>query len=166
MRRLLEDNRRVVVLDDLSTGHQEVATFFHQVYGPSQFCFEQIDLLDRASLDGVFANHAITGIIDFAARSLVGESQANPRLYFDQNVLAFRNLVEASSGIPIVKSSTSATYGDPDAKDLPLLESFQDTLVEKGCYQESQLMPAEISFDGFVAWYHNCLLYTSPSPRD
>ena len=163
VRRLLEDNRRVVVLDDLSTGHQEVATFFHQVYGPSQFCLEQIDLLDRASLDGVFANHAITGIIDFAARSLVGESQANPRLYFDQNVLAFRNLVEASSGIPIVKSSTSATYGEPDAKDLPLKESFQDTLVEKGCYQESQLMPAEISFDGFVAWYHNEVADPNPT---
>jgi UDP-glucose 4-epimerase len=153
VRRLLEDNRRVVILDDLSTGHQEVATFFERVYGPSLFCFEKVDLLNREALDAVFARHAISGIIDFAARSLVGESQTNPRLYFDQNVLAFRNLMDASRGIPIVKSSTSATYGEPAGEDLPLQESYQNTCVNSGRYQQTQLMPAKISFEGFLAWY-------------
>ena len=45
VRRVLEDGRKVVVLDDLSTGHREVMTLFAQVYGPDRFCFEEASLL-------------------------------------------------------------------------------------------------------------------------
>ena len=107
VRGLLEDGRRVVVLDDLSTGHRKVASLFLRVYGPDQFCFEEVDLLDPDALRGVFDRHEILGIIDFAARSLVAESQEKPRMYFDNNVLAFRNLVTTSkwgkSSIPLEK---------------------------------------------------------------
>ena len=44
----------VVVLDDLSTGHREVVTLFERVYGPEQFCFEHVNLLDRGALASVF----------------------------------------------------------------------------------------------------------------
>ncbi len=40
VRRLLEDGRRVVVVDDLTTGHREVMALFERVYGPGQFCFD------------------------------------------------------------------------------------------------------------------------------
>ena len=153
VRRLLEDGRRVVVLDDLSTGHREVMSLFLRVYGPEQFCFEEVNLLDAGALRQVFARHEILGIIDFAARSLVGESQEKPRMYFDNNVLAFRNLVVASNGIPLVKSSTAATYGNPLDEDIPLLETYQETHAADGIYPQSQLMPAAVDFATILGWY-------------
>jgi len=146
-RRLLEDNRRVVVLDNLSTGHREVLTLFERVYGPDQFCFEHVDLLEKPALNSVFQRHSFSGIIDFAAKSLVGESQEQPKFYFDNNVIAFLNLVAASADLPIVKSSTAATYGQPDAGDVPLKEDYQDRILLAGGFEKSQLMPAEVNFE-------------------
>ena len=153
VRRLLEDNRRVVVVDDLSTGHREVLALFERVYGPGQFCFESVNLLDRENLVEVFNRHDICGVIDFAAKSLVGESQAKPRFYFDNNVVAFRNLAVASGAIPMVKSSTAATYGEPKADAIPLSENYQDMVIASGGFPASQVMPASVSFDVLLRWY-------------
>jgi len=152
-RRLLEDNRRVVILDDLSTGHREVLTLFERVYGPGQFCFEKVSLLDLPALSEVFNRHSFLGIIDFAAKSLVGESQEKPRFYFDNNVIAFRNLIAVSGDVPIVKSSTAATYGEPASEHIPLKEDYQNILLASGGFEQSQLMPASVDFDTLLDWY-------------
>lgn len=150
---LLEAGRPVVVLDDLSTGHREVASLFDRLYGPDLFVFEHVDLCDAEAVQRVVDVHAPEGIIDFAARSLVGESQEKPAAYFETNVVGFRNLLRASKGIPIVKSTTAATYGDPTPDDLPLTEDYQDRMIEAGRFGESQLMPASASFQDLLDWY-------------
>lgn len=150
--RLLSEGREVVVIDNLSTGHIEVMQLFSRLYG-SQFHHENVDLCDAEAVQRVFDRHAPVGIIDFAAKSLVGESQTEPRMYFETNVIGFRNLVQAGEGVPIVKSTTAATYGDPKPEDLPLSESYQDRVVEEGRFSESQLMPAAVSFETVLEWY-------------
>lgn len=155
VRRLLEDHRRVVVLDDLSTGNREVITLFEQVYGPEQFCFEHVSLLDRDALASVFECHEFCGIIHFAAKILVGESQSAPRLYFDHNVVAFQNLLDIASGLPLVKSSTAAIYGEPRAERLPLKEDYPQQWIATGGFDHSQLMPAAVKFDTLLQWYEN-----------
>lgn len=153
VRRLLENHRRVVVLDDLSTGNREVVTLFEQVYGPEQFCFEHVSLLDRDALACVFERHEFCGIIHFAAKILVGESQSAPRLYFDHNVVAFQNLLDIASGLPLVKSSTAAIYGEPRAEHLPLKEDYPQQWIADGGFDHSQLMPAAVNFDTLLKWY-------------
>lgn len=153
VRRLLEDHHRVVVLDDLSTGHREVVTLFERVYGPEQFCFEHVSLLDRSALTSVFDGHNFCGIIDFAARTLVGESQDEPYRYFENNVIAFQNLLAVGKGLPIVKSSTAATYGEPHAEHIPLKENYQREWVADGGFENSQLMPAAVDFETLLRWY-------------
>ena len=155
VRRLLDDGHRVIVLDDLSTGHQEVISLFSKVYGPKQFCFEKANLLNERSVHEVFDKHEILGIIDFAAKSLVAESQKQPKLYFDNNVLAFRNLAVISGNMPIVKSSTAATYGEAPEKDVPLVETYQKTCVGNNVFPKSQLMPASATFEMILSWYKN-----------
>ena len=162
-RRLLEAGRRVIVVDNFSTGHRAVGSLFRKIYGPEKFQLEEIDLLDQGAAAAVFDRHEISGIIDFAARSLVGESQQQPRLYFEQNVLAFCNLVAASDGVPIVKSSTAASYGEPDAKYVPLAESYQQNCVDDGQFATSQLRPAEVTFDELLGWYENEVAEHAPS---
>ena len=162
VRRLLEDDRKVVVADDLSTGHREVITLFSHVYGPDRFAFEAVNLLDREAIRGVFDRHEIVGIVDFAARIAVGDSQKNPREYFENNVLAFRNLISASTSVPLVKSSTAATYGNPDAADVPLRESYQERILRSGAFPQSQLMPASVDFGTLLRWFESDVVAERP----
>jgi UDP-glucose 4-epimerase len=104
---LLEDGHEVLVVDDLSTGHEDA------VPEGARLVVSDIRRL-RDVLDG---EGAFDGVLHFAAKSLVGESAANPQIYWDNNVggslavlVAMRDL-----GIPrLVFSSTAATYGEPE----------------------------------------------------
>ena len=105
--RLLESRGvAVVVLDNLSTGHEE------SVRVP----LEVVDLADRKQLDAVFAKHRPAAVVHFAAKCYVGESVAEPSKYYRENVVATFNLLEAmraAACLDIVFWSTCATYGDP-----------------------------------------------------
>src|SRR5690349_5558553 len=96
----------VVVLDDLSTGHADAvppgATF---VKGTLRDCAAEV------LADGVEA------VLHFAAKSLVGESVANPAKYWSNNLGGTVALLEAMREIrirTIVFSSTAAVYGEPE----------------------------------------------------
>ena len=96
----------VVVLDDLSTGHADAvppgATF---VKGTLRDCAAEV------LADGVEA------VLHFAAKSLVGESVADPAKYWSNNLGGTVTLLEAMREIrirTIVFSSTAAVYGEPE----------------------------------------------------
>jgi len=96
----------VVVLDDLSTGHADAvppgATF---VKGTLRDCAAEV------LADGIEA------VLHFAAKSLVGESVANPAKYWSNNLGGTISLLEAMREIgvrTIVFSSTAAVYGEPE----------------------------------------------------
>ena len=63
-------------------------------------------------------------VLHFAAKSLVGESMANPALYWEHNLGGSLALLEAMrvTGTPrIVFSSTAAVYGEPER--VPITET-------------------------------------------
>src|SRR5690348_15042256 len=96
----------VVVLDDLSTGHADAV--------PPGAAFVKGTLRDCAAevlADGVEA------VLHFAAKSLVGESVADPAKYWSNNLGGTVALLEAMREIrirTIVFSSTAAVYGEPE----------------------------------------------------
>src|SRR5215472_55203 len=103
---LLGAGHDVVVLDDLSTGHADAV--------PVGARFVVGDL--RHSAAEVLAD-GIDAVLHFAAKSLVGESVANPGLYWSSNLGATLALLEAMREArvsQIVFSSTAATYGEPE----------------------------------------------------
>src|SRR5688572_19503294 len=103
---LLEDGHEVTVLDDLSTGHADAV--------PSGARFVQASLHDSAP---VLAEVRPEAVLHFAAKSLVGESQVKPEIYWDTNVsgtLALLEAMRAADCRRIVFSSTAATYGEPE----------------------------------------------------
>ena len=82
------------------------------------------NLLNVFDLENLFEKNKIDGIIHFAASIEVGESQINPALYYENNVIGSFNLINKAnlSGVKkIVFSSTAAVYGIPDS--VPILES-------------------------------------------
>ena len=112
---LVAAGHEVTVLDDLSTGHADAV--------PPGARFVHGDL--RADAAAVLAG-GFDAVLHFAARSLVGESVANPSLYWNNNLGGTLALLEAmrSTGVAtIVFSSTAAAYGEPET--LPVEETAQ-----------------------------------------
>ena len=117
--RLLASGHEVVVLDDLSTGHAAAV--------PPAARLAEGSYGDRQTIQGVLDGERIEAILHCAARSLVGESIADPGRYFRENVAGGITLLEAAreAGIRrVVFSSSAAVYGIPDAvpisEDAPL----------------------------------------------
>ncbi|MED5078537.1 UDP-glucose 4-epimerase GalE, partial [Geobacillus stearothermophilus] len=128
--RLLEKGERVVVVDNLQTGHREA------VHRDAVFC--QGDIRDRDFLREVFRQHDIEAVIHFAANSLVGESMEEPLKYYDNNVYGTQVLLEVMKefGVKqIVFSSTAAVYGEP--KQIPIVET--DPTEPTNAYGETKL---------------------------
>lgn len=108
VRAMIDDGTSVVALDDLSTGSADRVQLTTLVEG---------SVLDRALLDRTLAEHGITGVIHIAAKKQVGESVADPLLYYRENVTGLVTLLEACQAARVdrfVFSSSAATYGLPD----------------------------------------------------
>ena len=103
---LLERQHQVVVLDDLSTGHADAV--------PAGAEFVRGTLRDDAEK---VLGSGIDAVLHFAAKSLVGESVANPALYWENNLggtLALLDAMRRTAVSKIVFSSTAAVYGEPE----------------------------------------------------
>src|ERR671921_878106 len=101
---LLEGGHEVTVLDDLSTGHADAV--------PSGARFVQASLNDSGP---VLAEVRPEAVLHFAAKSLVGESQVKPEIYWHVNVGGSLALLEAMRAVDcrrIVFSSPPATHGE------------------------------------------------------
>jgi UDP-glucose-4-epimerase GalE len=111
-RALLAAGYHPVVFDNFSTGHRGFVTG-SLVTG---------DLKDGAKLADAFAQYDIVAVMHFAASSLVGESVADPRKYYTNNLAGTLSLLDAmrEAGCHrLVFSSTGAVYGNADSKALP-----------------------------------------------
>ena len=105
---LLDRGYKVVVLDDLSTGHRPVV--------PRGAGFVQGGVGNRELVEALFEAEGIESIIHLAAFALVPESVAQPQKYVTNNVTAARVLLEAAVRAKVrrfVFSSSCAVYGLP-----------------------------------------------------
>src|SRR6266487_3195102 len=108
---LLEAGHEVVVLDDLSTGH-EVAV-------PSRARFVRGRVHDV--IDDVLTPD-FDGVLHFAAFIAAGESVQKPEKYWENNLIGSLRLLDAArtAGVRrLVFSSTANVYGDPDVVPIP-----------------------------------------------
>jgi UDP-glucose 4-epimerase len=115
VRLLVDSGHTVWVYDNLSRGHREAVLPGMLIEG---------DLADRAKVVSALRNKRIDAVMHYAAYALVNESVNDPALYYRNNVIAALELLDAmrEAGVKkIVFSSTTATYGEPDA--VPILES-------------------------------------------
>jgi UDP-glucose 4-epimerase len=108
VRLLQSQGHEVWVFDNLSRGHRESV--------PSD-CLIEGNLTDRALLIEVMRDREIDAVMHFAAFALVGESVQHPAMYYQNNVSATFELLEAMRSVGVwrfVFSSTTATYGQPE----------------------------------------------------
>lgn len=71
-------------------------------------------------MDGLLADHAITGVVHLAGKKRVDESVEQPLLYYRENVAGLGVLLEAAAAAAGVRSfvfsSSAAVYGVPEAE--------------------------------------------------
>jgi UDP-glucose 4-epimerase len=117
VKQLIEAGHRVVAVDNLCRGHRQA------VHPQAVFC--KIDLADTAGLARLLDEHGVDCVMHFAALAYVGESVAQPLIYYDNNTAGAISLLRAmdSTGVKrLVFSSTCATYGEP--QQTPIVETM------------------------------------------
>ena len=136
---LIDMGYNVIIYDNLSKGHKEVADILNVklIVG---------DLGDRQKLKEVFETEKIDIVMHFAAFIEVGESVIDPGKYYENNVAKVINLLNqmVESNIKyFVFSSTAATFGEP------VEETISETHPQKPInpYGMSKLMVEHILKD-------------------
>ena len=157
VRQLLAAGYRVVVLDDLSTGHRwAVAPQAALVLGNAG---------DATLAGALIEEHGIKAVVHFAGSIVVPESVTDPLKYYRNNSAASRNLIEVclEKGVErFVFSSTAAVYGIPEK--LPVAETGptqpinpygRSKLVTEWMLEDVAASPAGRNFRHVILRYFN-----------
>ncbi|MEA3055892.1 MAG: UDP-glucose 4-epimerase, partial [Actinomycetota bacterium] len=168
---LIQAGWSVVIVDNLANSSpvavERVAeltdTALHAAGG--ELSFHHVDILDRAGLDEVFAEHEIDAVVHFAGLKAVGESVEKPLEYHRTNVGGTVVLLEAmrDAGVRSMVFSSSATvYGDPDR--VPVTEDSRlgpttNPYGRSKLYIEDMLRDLPVAEEG---WHIALLRYFNP----
>lgn len=113
----------VVVADNMSNCDMTCFEGVKKITGRDDIPFYQIDCCDYEAVAKLFDEQQIDAVIHFAAFKAVGESVAEPIMYYRNNLVSFLNILEAAKnhgGCNVLFSSSATVYGEAD--DLPVTE--------------------------------------------
>lgn len=126
--RLLEDGRRVIAVDDLSTGALSNLAEARAERHTGRFEFNRLDIR-QGGLTALVERHSPEVIFHLAAQVDVRRSVEDPIHDADVNVLGTIAVLEAAraGGVrKIVYASSIGSYGEPSEDQLPVDETFLD----------------------------------------
>lgn len=160
---LLEAGFPVMIFDNLSNSRRSVLDRIVKLTGKHPEFIEG-DIRDRGALRNTFEKNSISAVIHFAGLKAVGESEAQPLRYYENNVSGSVVLFEemARAGVQTVVFSSSATvYGDPG-----YAQYREDTpLAPVNVYGRTKLMVEDILRDikkAEPSWRIALLRYFNP----
>jgi UDP-glucose 4-epimerase len=161
---LLEQDHELVVLDSFDNSSPEALRRVQELADSTQLTLVEGDVRDPSAVDQAFSTAgSVDGVIHFAGLKAVGESVANPLLYWDVNVNGSRVLaaaMERHGCRTLVFSSTSTAYGEPET--FPLRENMPTAPVHP--YAQTKVaveqMLAALCRSG--SWQVACLRYFNP----
>ena len=115
-----------VIIDNFCNSTPSVIPRLARITGRPIPCVTA-DVRDKAALAKIFADHPIAAVVHCAGLKAVGEGEAHPLSYYDNNVGGTIALVAAMTAAGVrrmVFSSSAAVYGQPDSnpvsEDAPL----------------------------------------------
>jgi UDP-glucuronate 4-epimerase len=82
--------------------------------GLQNFTFREMDLSDRKAIQGLFADHQFSCVINLAAQAGVRYSLINPHAYLESNLHGFLNILEGCRHNKVghlIYASSSSVYG-------------------------------------------------------
>jgi UDP-glucose 4-epimerase len=160
---LLNGGYEVIAVDNLVNSHRESLARVERIAG-KPVTFYEADVCDEAALNRIFEQHAVTGVIHFAALKAVGESVAKPVEYYRNNLnglLVVLDVMRRHEVKQFVFSSSATVYGVPERS--PIDETFP--LSATNPYGQSKLIAEQILRDVVIAdpsWRIAVLRYFNP----
>ena len=160
---LLEAGYDVCVIDNLCNSSEESLKSVERITG-KEVSFYKNDIRDGAALDMVFEKEAPEAVIHFAGLKAVGESVAEPLMYYENNISGTLTLFKAmvAAGCKnIVFSSSATVYGKPAC--VPIREDFPTSFTNP--YGATKLMIEDMLKDIYKAdtsWNVILLRYFNP----
>lgn len=110
---LLADGHRVVILDDLSSGHADTI--------PNEASFKTGSYGETDKMEELLRDARIDVIVHCGARSIVAEGDEHPDRYFANNVQSSLNLLNAACNVGVKRmifASSAAVYGAPTSSTI------------------------------------------------
>ena len=120
---LIQAGYDVVVADNFSNCDDTCFEGVKQITGRRDLPLVRMDFCDREAVGRLFADWHIDAVIHFAAFKAVGESVAQPVLYYRNNLQSFLNVLDVAreqGGCNVLFSSSATVYGEPEK--LPVTE--------------------------------------------
>lgn len=164
---LQQKNFNVLVLDNFVYGHKRILEDVLKV----PYVVGQVG--DRSLLDQLLSGshpaclgQEVSAVLHFAAYAYVGESVEDPAKYYRNNLGDSLCLLEAlkaegerrkGNPVPLVFSSTCATYGIPSSDQIPICENTPQTPINP--YGQSKLMIEKIIADFSKAYDFPCVIF-------
>ena len=131
VRHLKEKGFEVIIADNLSQGHKDAVTGYR---------LEVIDLVtEKEKLNKLFEKEGFSGVVHMAGFIQMGESFKNPSKYFQNNLMAVLNVMDAMIKNKVnnfIFSSSAGVYGNPES--LPIKE--EDKKEPLNPYGETKYM--------------------------
>ena len=122
---LINAGYQPVILDNLSNSKAEVVHSLQEITD-QDIPFFKGDCRDKELVESMFEEFGFKGVIHFAASKAVGESVANPLLYYRNNLDSLLVILEVMNHFQVkdlVFSSSCTVYGQPDR--LPVTEDSE-----------------------------------------
>ena len=160
---LLQEGHNLVVLDNLSNSSRVALQRVSELTG-RETLFVEGDIRDESCLEELFSIHDFDAVIHFAGLKAVGESNAQPVRYYDNNVngtLTLLRVMAKYEVYTIVFSSSATVYGDPEI--VPIREDAP--LGPTNPYGRSKLMVEQVLADvqrSDERWSVTLLRYFNP----
>ncbi|OIQ72492.1 UDP-glucose 4-epimerase [mine drainage metagenome] len=161
---LCEAGYDVAILDNFDNARPDVPDRLEVITG-KPVTVHRCDILDPAALARVFASDHFDGVVHFAARKAVGESQRMPLEYIETNCTGLINLLKAMRAAEVfnIVFSSSATVYAPTT-DWPIPEGA--ALGYASTYAYTKLMGEQIIAQVAAAdprWHYGVLRYFNPA---
>lgn len=123
---LMQHGYDVLIIDNLSNSNVDVLNGIADIVGKRPD-FVHLDCTDAAALGELMSRYTdIQAVIHFAAYKAVGESVAQPLMYYRNNIMSLVTILEQMklhNVHNIVFSSSCTVYGQPSEDHLPVDEA-------------------------------------------
>lgn len=160
---LIEAGLTPVLLDNFSNSHPSVLQRLEKLTGQPIVC-ERGDIHDTGLVETLIRRHRCRATIHLAGFKAVGESVAQPLMYYRNNVggmVSVLQAMEAANCRALVFSSSATVYGDPAS--VPIDESFP--CAPESPYAHSKLVCEQIltaQARALADWRVGVLRYFNP----
>lgn len=142
---LLEAGHRVVILDNFENSDRYTVARIPRI-APGLVVLVEGDVRDQALVTDILHQYHVDAVIHLAGKKAVGESVADPLLYFNDNIggaVSLLRAMQASGVSKLIFSSSATVYGMTEI--MPIDESAPTSATNP--YGRTKLMIEEIIED-------------------